>query len=1296
MKKILLFIFLLFIGQAVQSQITYLNETWDTPGAWSVTDEDGDGFTWDLFDLTAQGTALDAQGAIAYSESYDAFNGTGNIYFPDNYLISSAMDLSAETGTVMFDFSLGSVESTGSGFYEEFISVYVLNSPVLPTAADILLETPIYSQALTAGQTMFPQSFDISSFAGQSQVYVVFRHHNCSDEFYIVLDDISVYSLADNADFTVDVTSDCVNGAGFNFTDASTGVIAQWDWDFGAGATPATSTDQNPGPITYSTSGLKTITLTVNGGSDTETKVNFIEVMDVPTIDNVPGADDQVLCAGTMTNPIDLVGTDGGSGMLDFTWTYTTVPAGENIGIATSGTGDIPAFLAVNNTNPGVPVVATFTVTPTNNGCNGTPMDITITVNPADDATFSYSQATYCLSEANPTPTSTNAGVYSALPAGLVFADAFGTIDVASSIPNVYTITFTTSGGCPTSSNTNITIADNPMVNNPGNQTLCGNSATADVLFTGSVGAQFDWTNDNTTIGLAASGTGDILSFVAINNSGIQQVATITVTPSAGSCTGVDEVFTITVDPADDATFSYSQATYCFTDPNPTPSTNLAGGTFTATPAGLVFADAIGTIDIASSASGAYNIDYTTNGACPQTQTQVVNVGVGASTVDPIADMTFCEGVMTTDIFITGSAGATFTWTNDDTGSGLAASGSGDILAFLTTNGTLNPIVSTVTVTPDDGTCPGTPDVFTITVDPLEDATFSISATSVCSNGTAPTINVSGTAGGTFSAPIGLTIDPNSGVIDLATSSPGIYTITYTTPSPTCPASSSIDLEIIETPVINTISDIIACSGDVVPTIDIVSLSTFPIDWLNDNVSTGISNTSGSGDIASFLANNPTPGGPDEISIIKLFSTNNACVSDTVMFNVIVKSVPTVSGGADRTICEGTAITMTGVGSATSYTWDNNITNGVPFTPAAGSYLYTVTGTTNGCSTLDQVNVIVNPKPIVVAGVDVVVCVGSEVVLTASGATTLSWNNGVSNNVPFVPTISGDYIVTGVTPDGCTDKDTLVLTLEDLPIPSFTSNVITGCIPTTVIFNSSATTNACVYSFSDGTIDNSGLCFNVSHTFTNSGAYDVTLTQISMNGCIGSTTVSAMIVINPDPVSSFTADRQFVDMVNPGTRFENLSTGALTYEWIFGDNSPVDTDFEPIHNFPADAPGDYLVSLISISDFGCRDTSFMTVTVEESTIFYIPNSFTPNGDELNNQFNPLMFSGFDPQDYNIKIFGRDGEIIFESNDVSYGWDGDFGAGKGLAPSGTYVFKLQFNTPTKDEKKVIVGHVNLIR
>ena len=98
--------------------------------------------------------------------------------------------------------------------------------------------------------------------------------------------------------------------------------------------------------------------------------------------------------------------------------------------------------------------------------------------------------------------------------------------------------------------------------------------------------------------------------------------------------------------------------------------------------------------------------------------------------------------------------------------------------------------------------------------------------------------------------------------------------------------------------------------------------------------------------------------------------------------------------------------------------------------------------------------------------------------------------------------------------------------------------------------------------------------------------------------------------------------------------------------------------------------------------------------MEEELIFYVPNTFTPDDDEFNQTFNPVFSSGFDPYDFNMLIFDRWGEVVFETNNAEIGWDGTY-HGK-LVQEGTYTWKIEFKTSKNDARKIAVGHTNVLR
>jgi gliding motility-associated-like protein len=110
---------------------------------------------------------------------------------------------------------------------------------------------------------------------------------------------------------------------------------------------------------------------------------------------------------------------------------------------------------------------------------------------------------------------------------------------------------------------------------------------------------------------------------------------------------------------------------------------------------------------------------------------------------------------------------------------------------------------------------------------------------------------------------------------------------------------------------------------------------------------------------------------------------------------------------------------------------------------------------------------------------------------------------------------------------------------------------------------------------------------------------------------------------------------------------------------------------------------------------GFFDSTSMFISTQEELIFYLPNTFTPDGDEFNQSFQPIFSSGYDPYDFTMTIYNRWGEIVFVSNDVTAGWDGTYGGAKEIQ-DGTYNWTIEVKTIANDERVMVQGHVNIIR
>ena len=422
----------------------------------------------------------------------------------------------------------------------------------------------------------------------------------------------------------------------------------------------------------------------------------------------------------------------------------------------------------------------------------------------------------------------------------------------------------------------------------------------------------------------------------------------------------------------------------------------------------------------------------------------------------------------------------------------------------------------------------------------------------------------------------------------------------------------------------------------------------------------------------------------------------NGCVNtDEVV--VTVNSLPIVNAGNDQSVCAGQSVMLTATG-ANNYAWSNGVTNGGAFIPSQTA-TYIVTGTDeNGCVNSDNLTIVVNPIPTVFAGNDLTVCEGVSVTLTGSGATTYSWTGGVTNGVPFVPdTGLNSYTVIGTTSNGCTSIDEVSIFADSAPDVNFTIDTNLGCVPLTI--NLTATgedLNNCLWSSTSGNW--SFDCGSAQMTIIQGGCFDITLSATSSSGCTGSFTANNIVCAEEAPNTSFTVNPGSVSWIDPSVAMVNSTFGASNYEWYFGDNSPMSTQFQPEHTYPLDVADNYTVMLLAFSAFGCVDTAYSNVEVFEDLIFYVPNTFTPDGDTYNQIFRPVFTSGYDPFDYQLLIFNRWGETIFESNDSNVGWDGTYGLGDQVryVQDGTYTWRIEFKLKRNDSRKIVSGHVNVIR
>jgi gliding motility-associated-like protein len=388
----------------------------------------------------------------------------------------------------------------------------------------------------------------------------------------------------------------------------------------------------------------------------------------------------------------------------------------------------------------------------------------------------------------------------------------------------------------------------------------------------------------------------------------------------------------------------------------------------------------------------------------------------------------------------------------------------------------------------------------------------------------------------------------------------------------------------------------------------------------------------------------------------------------------------------------GTAIgsgqTLTGVGAG-NYTVTVEDENGCDYT--------TTVTVTEPIEVTSSINVLTNYFGQAVS------CVGEEdgaVQAAANGGTpgySYSWSTTPVQSTQVAAGLGVGTVTLTVTDlNGCQSTSFINLSANPLPVVNLPDGSNT-CVDIPVEIQAPVEPGGSAsWVFSDGQSFNGFGPFDVG--FAGQGCYDLQYELTNQFNCTSILNVEDYICVYPSPMASFTASPNTISDVDNVVSFDNSSQGASEYIWFFGDGSPYSTVENPIHeydNIEEDFNELYFpVVLIAISEYGCIDSTLSYINYSPSLTYFVPNTFTPDGDDFNNVFKPVISTGFSYDKYEFLIFNRWGELIFETQDIGEGWDGTY---KGQnCQDGTYTWKLVITNSTDASKIVDVGHVNLLR
>jgi PKD repeat protein len=192
-------------------------------------------------------------------------------------------------------------------------------------------------------------------------------------------------------------------------------------------------------------------------------------------------------------------------------------------------------------------------------------------------------------------------------------------------------------------------------------------------------------------------------------------------------------------------------------------------------------------------------------------------------------------------------------------------------------------------------------------------------------------------------------------------------------------------------------------------------------------------------------------------------------------------------------------------------------------------------------------------------------------------------------------------------------------------------------------------------------------------TLPDTGKFDMALIAFSNEtGCADTLLKPGWIKVHRNPYAKFEVDYDVALIDNAEITFINYSERAANFFWDFGDNM-TSAEFEPLHTYLE--LGDYNATLLAESEFGCTDTFGLGIKIIPATV-YSPNAFRPDSDLPENRTFMPFTAGVDDTRFNLKIFNRWGEEVFESNSVFYPWDGSVKNG-GAAPVGNYIWSAKY-------------------
>jgi gliding motility-associated-like protein len=807
-----------------------------------------------------------------------------------------------------------------------------------------------------------------------------------------------------------------------------------------------------------------------------------------------------------------------------------------------------------------------------------------------------------------------------------------------------YTVTGTGANGCTNTGTVTVSVVTLPPVSAGPAQTLCpGNSVTLNA--TGAT--TYSW---SPSTGLSCTNCASPVASPIVTT-------TYTVTGSiSGGCSNTSTV-TITVSPLPPVNAG-ADVNIC--SGGSTGLTATGASTYVWSPSTGLSCTNCASPTASPAATTSYVVTGTAATGCVKKDTVVVTV-LPLPTISAGSPQTICR---TTSAQLQATGGVSYTWTP---GATLSCTNCANPLATPLANTTY-----TVTGTGANG-CTNTSTV-----------TVSLYAQPVINAGSNQNICLGGSAQLQASGAVSYVWSPATTLSCTACSNPvatptvtTIYKVVGTSVNG-CKDSSTVTVTVSQLPAVSAGTNPTICLG---ASTNLQATGAATYLW---SPATGLSCTACANPVAS----------PATTTTYTVTGTSGSLCSSTAQVTVTVLPVPSIDAGPNATICK-TASTQLQANGGVTYTWSpatglscTSCAN--PIASPTSTTTYTVTGTgTNGCTNTSTVQVGLFPQPVIDAGVDKTICAGQFTNLLASGGATYLWTPATALscvNCPdpvASPLTDITYTVVGTDGNGCHDSDKVKITVIQ-KTPTSVGPELDICKGDKVQLHASGGQS---YSWSpSSSLSNSQLADPTASPDVTT-QYSVIIKQ---NACFDDT-LSQTVVVHPVPTVNLGPDK--VIFAGESIQLNAVTTNATIYAWEPGEGlSCVDC------TNPTVTPTHSTTYIITVyNEFGCHATDDIRITLKcDGSMIFVPNMFTPNGDQQNDRFYP-MGRGMTTVD-RFRVYDRWGELLFDMvnmpvNDAAAGWDGTY-KNQVLKPD-VYVYILDATCVNGDHIQT-KGDVSLVR